>query len=84
MGLAWRIVEDTDLMKEAMLVARKLADSPTLSTQAMKRVLNQTAMSDLKMAMALETEATVAGFLDPKTTELLKSFRNLLNALSGY
>lgn len=74
MGLAWRVVEDSDLIKEAMLVARKLADSPILSTQAMKRVLNQTAMSDLKSAMALETEATIAGFLDPKTTELLKLF----------
>ena len=75
MGLAWRIVEDIDLMKEAMLIARKLADSPALSTQAMKRVLNQAAMSDFKKAMARETEATVAGFLDPKTTELLKSFK---------
>ena len=75
MGLAWRIVEDIDLMKEAMLIARKLADSPALSTQAMKRVLNQAAMSDFKKAMARETEATVAGFLDLKTTELLKSFK---------
>jgi len=73
-GLAWRVVEDEMLIKEAMSVARKLADSPTLSTQAMKRVLNQTAMSDLKRAMVLETEATVEGFLDPETTKLLKDF----------
>jgi enoyl-CoA hydratase/carnithine racemase len=73
-GLAWRVVEDENLIEEAMLVARKLAELPTLSTQAMKRVLNQTAMTDLKRAMARETEATVEGFLDPKTTELLKDF----------
>ena len=74
MGLAWRVVEDESLTKEALSVARKLADLPPLSIQSMKRVLNQTAMSDLKTAMALETEATVAGFMDPETTRLLKSF----------
>ncbi len=74
MGVAWRVVDDESLIQEAMLVARKLADQPTLSTQAMKRVLTQTAMSDLKQAMGLETEATVEGFLDPKTTGLLKAF----------
>ncbi len=73
-GLAWRVVDDESLDKEALLVAEKLAELPTLSTQAMKQVLNQTAMSDFKLAMKLETETTVEGFLDPKTTELLKSF----------
>lgn len=73
-GLAWRVVEDESLDKEAMLVARKLAGLPSLSTRVMKRVLNQTAMTDLRQAMKLETEATVEGFLDPKTTELLRSF----------
>lgn len=74
MGLAWRVAEDENLMTEARLIAQKLADLPILSTQAMKRVLGQTAMSDLRTAMALETEATVAGFLDPQTTVLLKDF----------
>lgn len=74
MGLAWRVVEDQDLVAEAVNVAQKLAGLPPLSIQAMKKVTNQTAISDLKMAMALETEATVDGFLDPKTTELLKAF----------
>ncbi|MCP3688164.1 MAG: enoyl-CoA hydratase/isomerase family protein [Gammaproteobacteria bacterium] len=74
MGVAWRVVEDEYLLREAYKVALKLAGLPTLSTRAMKRVLNQTAMSDLTTAMALETEATIEGFLDPKTTELLKDF----------
>ncbi len=38
----------------------------------MKRVLNQGAAVDLERALQLETDATVAGFLDPLTTELLK------------
>ena len=74
MAIAWRVVEDNNLVKEATVVARKLADLPPLSCQAMKRVLNQTAMSNLKAAMVLETEATVTGFMDPETTRLLKSF----------
>jgi hypothetical protein len=40
----------------------------------MKRVLYAAAVPDLHRALALETEATVAGFLDPETTRLLKEF----------
>ena len=74
MGVAWRVVEDEYLFEETMRLARRLADQPALSTRAMKRVLNRTAMSDPRAAMRLETEATVAGFLDPRTTELLQAF----------
>ncbi len=74
MGVAWRVVKADSLIEEATMVARRLAEQPALSTQAMKRVLNQTAIRDLRGAMKLETEATIEGFMDPKTTELLKSF----------
>ncbi len=74
MGVAWRVVEDEYLYEETMRLARRLADQPVLATRAMKRVLNRTAMSDPGAAMNLETEATVAGFLDPRTTELLQAF----------
>jgi hypothetical protein len=40
----------------------------------MKRALNQTASTDLRAALEIETEATVAGFLDPLTTRLLHDF----------
>ena len=74
MGLAWRICEDQDLMQAAYAVAHKLAQQPSLSTRAMKRVLNHSASVDLKQALQLETEATIAGFMDPLTTQLLKDF----------
>lgn len=74
LGVAWRVVADEDLLNEARIVANKLASLPQLSLRAMKRTLNQTATTDLTGAMALETEATVAGFMDPLTTELLKDF----------
>lgn len=74
LGVAWRVVPDDQLMAEAVAVARRLAALPTLSTQAMKRALTSTAATDLRAALAIETDATVAGFLDPLTTELLQDF----------
>ena len=73
-GVAWKVVPDADLMPEAQAVAAKLAGLPPLSVRAMKRVLNQVATADLWRALQLETDATVAGFLDPETTRLLKDF----------
>lgn len=74
MGVAWRVVEDERLMEEARTVAVRLAGLPPLAVRAMKRTLNLCALSDMERALALETEATVAGFLDPQTTRLLKDF----------
>lgn len=73
-GVAWKVVPDATLMTEAEAVARQLAALPVLSTRAMKRVLNQALSGGLHTALQLETEATVAGFLDPETTRLLKDF----------
>lgn len=73
-GVAWRVVSDDRLRGEALAVAGELSRLPPLSVRAMKRVLNQCAMSDLNKAIELETEATVAAFLDPETTERLKNF----------
>ncbi len=74
LGVAWRVVPDSELMATASEVASRLAALPSLAAGAMKRVLNQTASTDLEAALRLETEATVAGFLDPETTRLLKDF----------
>jgi enoyl-CoA hydratase/carnithine racemase len=74
MGLAWRVVPNDALMIEAMTVADRLAALPPLALRAMKRVLNAAALPDLHRAMALETDATAAGFLDPETTRLLRDF----------
>jgi enoyl-CoA hydratase/carnithine racemase len=74
MGVAWRVVDDDRLMDEARATANQLSQLPPLSVRAMKRTLNQCATSDLNRALQLETEATIAGFLDPETTERLKDF----------
>ncbi len=73
-GVAWKVVPDAELMAEAAKIAGELADLPTLSVRAMKRVLNAAAVPDLHRALQLETDATVAGFMDPETTRLLKAF----------
>ncbi|PWE33232.1 enoyl-CoA hydratase/isomerase family protein [Maritimibacter sp. 55A14] len=73
-GVAWRVVPDDLLMAEARAVAGELAGLPPLSVRAMKRVLHAAALPDIGRAMALETDATVAGFLDPETTRRLSEF----------
>jgi enoyl-CoA hydratase/carnithine racemase len=65
---------DDRLMDEARSIAGQLSQLPPLSVRAMKRTLNHCATSDLTRALELETEATIAGFLDPETTERLKEF----------
>ena len=74
LGVAWRVVPDEQLLTEAMTIAAELAALPTLSVRAMKRVLNAGAVTDLRAALSRETDATVAGFLDPLTTKLLTDF----------
>ena len=74
LGVAWRVVPDDELMSTAGEVAARLAALPPLAVGAMRGVLNRTASTDLAAALRLETEATVAGFLDPETTRLLQDF----------
>lgn len=73
-SVAWRVVPDDALQAEATSLARRLAGLPPLAVRAMKRALNAVAAADLHRALDIETEATVAGFLDPETTRRLKAF----------
>ena len=74
LGVAWRVVPDEELMTVARDLATRLAGLPSLAAGAMRRVLNLTASTNLVEALRLETDATVAGFLDPETTRLLNDF----------
>ena len=74
MGVAWRVVPDAELMNEADSVAKKIAALPQGAVQDMKRTLARTATTDIDAAIALETEATIRGFLDPETAERVKKF----------
>lgn len=72
-GVAWKVVPDADLMAEAQATAARLAALPPLSARAMKRVLTQAA-GHIDRALGLETEATIACFLDPETTRRITAF----------
>ena len=74
MGVAWRVVADEQLIDSARETALRLAQLPPLSVRAMKRVLRHTSSADFEQALRLESEATVAGFMDPQTTRLRKDF----------
>lgn len=71
-GIAWRLADDSCLGSEALAVARKLAAQPPASLQATKRVMSTASTTDVRHAITLETNATVAAFMDPETTRRLK------------
>jgi enoyl-CoA hydratase/carnithine racemase len=71
-GVAWRVVPDEQLMDQARSVAARLAALPTPAVARMKRALNAGAVTDLRAALAVETEATVAGMLDTETTRRMQ------------
>jgi enoyl-CoA hydratase/carnithine racemase len=60
-GLANRVVDPDDLMAEARLLARRLADGPTGAYQATKLLL--TREQDLDLAGAIELEAATQALL---------------------
>jgi hypothetical protein len=63
------------LRAEAQAVAeRNWPACRRLSVRAMKRVLNQVARRTSARRSQLETDATVAGFLDPETTRRMTAF----------
>lgn len=74
LGVAWRVVPDDQLRDEAISVARRLASLPAEAVQRMKRALNVSAASDIERALEIETDATIAGFLDPGTSRRLLAF----------
>lgn len=73
-GVAWRVVPDAALMAEAITVARRLAALPPRAVADMKRALCAVGAAGLDRALDIETEATVAGFLDPETTRRIRDF----------
>ncbi len=64
-GIAWKVVPDEELLKEARALALKIADRPAASVIAIKEAINEGFHSSLEQAMARETRATVSGFLSP-------------------
>ena len=74
MGVAWRVVPDEELFAEAEAVAIRIAALPAPAVADFKRIIDRAPYMDVESAMALETEATVRGIMDPETSARIKEF----------
>ncbi|MEQ8603290.1 MAG: enoyl-CoA hydratase/isomerase family protein [Marivibrio sp.] len=74
-GLLHDVVPEEALEENARALAARVAALPPGPVAALKRCLAYgLAAEDLERAMALETEATVAGFRDPETARRIAGF----------
>lgn len=73
-GMIREVVPDEELLEKSAALAKRLAALPKGPLQDLRRILTRPGGASLEMAMALETEATVKGFLDPETAKRIKGF----------
>jgi len=73
-GLVWKVVSDADLMPQALALARRIAALPAGPVRDLRRILARRTGGGLDAAMAMETAATVRGFLDPETAKRIATF----------
>lgn len=71
-GLIWKVVSDADLMTEALALAHRISALPSGRVRDLKRIL--ASKDRLNATMAMETDATVRGFLDPATAKRIADF----------
>ena len=55
-GLIWDVVEDGELMKTAIELARRLADGPTMSLARIKEAMNRASGNDLGQQLDVERD----------------------------
>ena len=72
LGFSWRIVEDEDVIPIAKSLAQRIAVLPPGPVKNLKQALQTSPAASLEAAMALETEATVEGFLDPLSADRVR------------
>ena len=73
-GIAWRIVPEKELLGQAEKLADMIAQRPAGAVADIKHAINEGFHSSLSDAMALETNATVRGFLSPEAQARAKAF----------
>ena len=72
LGFSWRIVEDEDVIPIAKSLAQRIAVLPPGPVKNLKQALQTSPAASLEAAMALETEATLEGFLDPLSADRVR------------
>ncbi|TPK73619.1 enoyl-CoA hydratase/isomerase family protein [Mesorhizobium sp. B2-4-15] len=73
-GIAWKLVAEAELLNEARKLALTIAERPASAVSDIKHAINEGFHSSLVDAMALETKATVSGFLSPEAQARAKEF----------
>jgi enoyl-CoA hydratase/carnithine racemase len=73
-GLLTRVVSADAVLPEALALARRVAALPRGPVRDLRRILARRAGAGLDAALAAETDATVRGFLDPKTAVRVAAF----------
>lgn len=74
LGIALQLVPEAALLSEAQRLAERIIERPQASVTSIKRAINAGFHSSLEAAMAIETEATVRGFLSPAAQARVKHF----------
>ena len=69
LGFDWQVVAADDMTAQAHALAANIAALPQGPVRDLKQALRESAGTDLEGAMAIETEATLRGFLDPESAE---------------
>lgn len=73
-GIAWKLFAEAELLDEARKLALTIAERPAGAVSDIKHAINEGFHSSLECAMALETKATVSGFLSPEAQARAKEF----------
>lgn len=73
-GIAWKLFAEAELLDEARKLALAIAERPAGAVSDIKHAINEGFHSSLEGAMALETKATVSGFLSPEAQARAKEF----------
>lgn len=73
-GIAWKLYPEGELLGQAKKLALTIAERPEAAVADIKRAINEGFHSSLQDAMALETAATVRGFLSPDSQARAKEF----------
>ena len=72
LGFSWQIAEDDEVTPLARSLAQQIAVLPAGPVKNLKQALRESPTADLESAMALETEATLEGFLDPLSADRVR------------
>jgi enoyl-CoA hydratase/carnithine racemase len=69
LGFDWQVVDPDAVDDEARALAQRIAALPPGPVGDLKQALREGADTDLEGAMAIETQATLKGFLDPDSAQ---------------